>query len=127
MMEWLLLIGLILLVAYLIWKIVTSPSVTVSTDKSEYAPGESATFSGTYTGPGGVSGLTVNIVVSPPTGDDYIVPATTTDGSGDYSTAWTIPIDAVDGTYTVSVSCSGATAQVTFTHNIRWSYNSMGT
>lgn len=115
MMIWLLLIGLILLVAYLIWKKVTSPSVTVSTDKAEYAPGESATFSGTYAGPGGVSGLTVNIVVSPPTGDDYVVPATTTDVDGNYSTTWTIPISAVDGTYTVSVSCSGATAQVTFT------------
>lgn len=115
----LILLGLIALILYLVWKIVSRPSVTVTTDKTAYAPGESVQLSGAYTGPGGVSGLTVSIVVSPPSGDDYIVPSVTTDGSGIYSTAWTVPTVAVEGTYTVSVSCSGATAQETFTQNGR--------
>lgn len=117
-MTWLailLFLGLLVLILYLLWKYVIRPSITVSTDKTEYAPGEGVVMSGTYVGPGGVSGKTVNIIVSPPVGDDYVVPSVITDASGGYSTTWTLPGDCVEGTYTVSVSCSGATASATFT------------
>ncbi len=113
-MIWLVLvIAFIALVVYLWWKSVVIPSVTVSTDKTDYSPGEAVTLSGAYTGTD-VSGKTVNIIISPPSGDDYVLTPATTDISGNYTTTWSVPASPVGGTYTVSVSCSGATAQTTF-------------
>lgn len=114
-MIWIVLIGLLalLLIAYLIWKNVVIPSVTVSTDKTDYVAGETVTLSGAYTGTD-IAGKTVNIIVSPPTGDDYVPTPATTDASGNWSQTWVVPVSPEAGTYTASVSCSGATAQTTF-------------
>ena len=113
-MIWLiLLLALFALVVYLWWKNVVIPSITVSADKTDYSPGETVTLSGAYTG-SDVSGKTVNLIISPPSGDDYVLTPVTTDVSGNYTATWVVPASPVGGTYTVSVSCSGATAQTTF-------------
>ena len=89
--------------------------VTVSTDKSAYAPGETVVIQGHVTKGGtGESGAAVEINVS------GSILSTTTDGSGNYHVDFLIPAAATPSTFSVTVSATGltagsATASTTFT------------
>lgn len=119
MMQLSLILGLILLLLWIIWKIVVSIVLTVSADSSEYARDDVVGISGTLQNSLGspISGETVNLIISPPSGDDYVLPSVTTQADGSYSTTWTVPITAVDGTHTISANALSTTATATFTHN----------
>ena len=107
---------LLIIVAWLIWKIVIVPTLTVVTDKDSYDRSETVHISGNLsdaTGP--LSGITVKPAIEPPTGDAYILPEVTTGENGDYSADWEVPDDAVAGTYTLAAAALGVTASKTFT------------
>lgn len=118
MMSWWILAAVLILiiVAWLIWKIVIVPTLTVATDKDGYDRSETVHISGNLsdaTGP--LSGRTVKPAIEPPTGDAYILPDLTTDADGNYSADWEVPDDAVAGTYTLAVAALGVLASKTFT------------
>lgn len=117
-MNPIIIIGIILVILYIIWKIVAELQVSVSVDKSSYLKGETISISGHVQDSLGnpKQGLTSNLIVTPPEGDIYTLPGVTTDSSGDFTSTWDIPTDAVDGTYTLTASVLGVTADATFTH-----------
>ncbi len=90
-------------------------SLTVSTDKKAYTPGETVTIQGRVTdSAGGVSSAAVVVNVSGST------LSTTADGSGSYRVEFPIPADAAPSTFNVTVTATGstegsATASTTFT------------
>lgn len=108
---------LIFIILYLLWKKVFTPTLSVATDKGEYVKNETVGISGSLTGFGGapISGETVTITVTPPSGSDYIVPDATTQADGTFSATWDVPSDAVDGTYTLTVVSMGVLSDTTFT------------
>lgn len=108
---------LILIILYLLWKIVFTPTLTVTTDKPEYVKNETVDISGSLEGFSGapIAGETVTITITPPSGSDYIVPDATTQTDGSFSEIWEIPSDAVDGTYTVTVVSMNVLSDTTFT------------
>lgn len=118
--EWMVVLVLVMvLLALLVWwlgKIVVVPTLTVTTDKDSYYRGDTVTISGTL-----LNGLTpipnqqVSLAIKPPTGDAYSLPPATTDTNGHFTATWTVPADAVGGTYNVTATALGMSATKTFT------------
>lgn len=112
-----LLIILIAIILYLLWKIVQVPSISVATDKSLYDRTETVTITGTLIDQNSdpMVGKTVSGAIVPPVGDAYVLPNAVTDANGAYEMTWEIPDDAPGGAYTVQVASLGASASGTFT------------
>ena len=107
---------ILIVIAWLIWKIVIVPTLTIVTDKDGYDRTETTHISGNLsdaTGP--LQGRTVNLAIEPPTGDAYVLPDVTTDTEGNYAADWEVPDDAVAGTYTLTAATLGVLASKTFT------------
>ena len=119
-MIWIIIL-LLIAIAWIIWKIVIIPSVSVTTDKDGYDRSETAHISGNLVDQNSqpIAGKTVSIAIEPPSGDAYGPFSALTGADGSYAYDWEIPDDAVGGTYTVSVSALGSTAAKTFTQMIR--------
>ena len=117
-MSWIILF-LLILILYILWKIVVIPSISVATDKEKYVPQETVNITGhlNFTDP---DNQTVSLVIQPPSGDAIALPDVYTDPSGDYTSSWSVPATPVEGVYTVSVTAVGVVGQTTFTHRI-WS------
>ncbi len=80
--------------------------VTVSTTRENYKKGDVIAIFGYVKSRSGesVTGATVSLNVVDPTGKDVHVKSMVTDQAGRYSDNFTLPIDAVEGTYAVYVS-----------------------
>ncbi|MCG2825326.1 MAG: Ig-like domain-containing protein, partial [Thermoplasmatales archaeon] len=93
-------------------------SISVSTDKAYYNPGDSVNVGGdlTYNG-AGVEGNGVSIQIKDPDGANVFGGSTSTDAVGHYFVISVLSQDAEFGTYTVYVTGSGtgATNTTTFT------------
>ena len=108
------LVVFIIVLILILLGIVVIPSITVAVDELEYQPDDTVSITGVLAGHDPQT-QTVNSIISPPTGDDYIGPSTTPLSNGDYSTSWIVPSDAIEGTYTLTVSAGGGlTATTTF-------------
>lgn len=116
-MIWLILFVLVILA--LIWKLVYTPSLSVSVDKTDYMKNETVQINGQLLGAGGspMVGQTVTLTITPPSGSDYIVPDAITLADGTFSKTWVVPGDAVDGSYTLTAASTGITATKTFKQN----------
>lgn len=114
-----LLIILIAIILYLLWKIVQVPSISVATDKSLYDRTEIVSILGKLIDQNStpMSGKTVSGAIVPPAGDAYVLPNAVTDELGEYEMVWEIPDDAPGGAYTVQVASLGASASGTFTQS----------
>ena len=107
---------ILFVIAWLIWKIVVVPALTTDTDKDAYFRAETAHISGNLsTGAGPLEGIPVKLAIEPPVGDVYVLPDATTDVDGNYSADWEVPIDAVDGAYTLTAFALGVPATAAFT------------
>lgn len=122
MMPWVLvLVSLIAIIIWIIWKYVIIPSITVATDKDSYDRSEGVQISGdlkdqTDTG---IPDKTVTIAVEDPGGSVYPTITVQTDANGAYAATWEIPDDAAGGTYTVTASALGISASKTFRQMIQ--------
>lgn len=95
--------------------------VTVFTDKPKYNIGESIYVYGEVkTDAQPVVNATVALEVRDPTASPVVVRTLTTDALGKYSLSFTLPAEALLGTYTVNVSCShgGETSTNTASFNL---------
>ena len=110
-------IGILLLIIWLIWKIVVTPDVvlTVATDKASYNRLEDVVISGVLTSEGNpVAGEIITGAIVLPGGVTSVDFSATTEADGSY--AHTHPLTAVapGGTYNVQVLGFGANASTTF-------------
>ncbi len=110
-------VALIALIVYLIWKIVYTPAVVVTTDANEYPRNAPVTITGTLLRSTGepIAGQAVGIAIEPPTGDAYNVGTVTTQADGTFTSPWTVPADAVLGAYILTASAMGVSNTATFT------------
>src|SRR5205823_12300444 len=103
-------------------QLLSANAATVTTDKADYAPGETAYI----TGSGFTAGETVQCQVLhiPDTGDNntssaHLPWSVTADGNGSFSTTWDVPLDQDELGATLQLTASGqssgVTAQTTFT------------
>jgi hypothetical protein len=100
-------------VAFVVWlrsKVTApppSPILALTVSPSSVQEGGAVTFSGTLTQGGSPqANKTVNLSVTPPSGDGYVLTAIT-DASGAFSKGWTAP-SSPSGTYSVAVAYAGA-------------------
>jgi len=114
-MTWLLIIPafIIAIAIYLYWKIVYTPSLSVTVDKLNYTRGELVSITGSLLG-GDVSGKTITLTVTPPSGSDYIIPDVTTETDGSFTTSWNVPSGTVDGIHSLTTATVGAVGSTTF-------------
>lgn len=113
---WALLIILVVIILYLIWKHVIIPSLTVTTDKDSYDRTETVHITGDLKDQSDnpIPGKTVTPAIEPPVGDVYYPAPAVTQADGSYSIDWEIPDDAPGGTYTLTVTALGISASKTF-------------
>ena len=111
------LLAIVVILLYLLWKRVQVPSISVSTDKSLYDRTETVTITGMLIDQSStpMPGKAVPIAITPPVGDAYILAPATTGIDGSYSASWEIPDAADGGTYTINVASLGAAGTTTFT------------
>ena len=122
MTPWvLLLVSLIAIIIWIIWKYVIIPSITVATDKDSYDRSEGVQIAGDLKdqADAGIPGKTVTIAVEDPGGTVYPVLTAQTNAAGHYAATWEIPDDAAGGTYTVTASALGISASKTFRQMIQ--------
>lgn len=115
---WLLVILIIILIWW-IWKHVLVPAVNVTVDKVEYDVTEKVVITGDVSQGGTpLPGKTVSFAIEPPVGDAYTLPNATTDADGlfgvDPVIEWEVPDDAVAGVYTLTATCLGVSGIKTF-------------
>ena len=122
MTPWvLLLVSLIAIIIWIIWKYVIIPSITVATDKDSYDRSEGVQISGDLKDQtdAGIPDKTVTIAVEDPGGTVYPTITVQTGADGAYAATWEIPDDAAGGTYTVTASALGISASKTFRQMIQ--------
>lgn len=114
---WLLVILIIILIWW-IWKPVLVPAVNVTTDKSEYDRTEIVSITGDVK-QGGIplEGKTVNLAIEPPSGDAYVLPDGITNTDGEFASSWDVPDDAIAGVYMLTATCLGVSGSKTFKQN----------
>jgi len=94
---------------FLLIPVHVSPALSVSTDKPEYARGETVTITVQ-----GTAGTGVGVQVVNPSGGTVFVKELTIGSGGSVSTSFKLSSSAQVGTYTVYVSGGGETATTTF-------------
>jgi len=87
-----------------------STEITVSTDKVSYLPDELVTISGEAE-----ASVLVTIDVKNSLETRILLRVVQAETSGAYETVFRLPVDAIEGTYTVDVSAPEAMASMTFT------------
>jgi len=114
-----LIVGIIILIIWLIWKTVYEPSLVVSVDKPEYQKGEEITISGTLTKTTGdpLPGKPISLAVQPPSGDAYTLPSVMTEVDGSFTSSWIVEPDTVLGEHTLTARYLLVSAQTTFIQN----------
>ena len=103
------LVMLAILLSSLITIPVMAQDITVSTDKAVYAPDELYTLSGVTT-----ANAWVSIDVRNPLDTSLFLHSEQADSLGNYEVTRRLPVDAMEGTYTVYASITGASTSTTF-------------
>jgi hypothetical protein len=112
----LIIIFLLLLIWILLGKTVLVPSVTVVTDKPQYARSETVAISGAVLENGiAQPGVPVDVKVTDPNAIVTDLGTVTTDANGKYSVNFPIDPAAAGGNYNVAATALGVTATTTFT------------
>jgi hypothetical protein len=103
----------LLLMAFLLiglTSVVSAAALSVTTDQASYAQGGAVAISGA-----GTADAWVALEVSNPLGGRIYLDTVQVATAETYSSTFTLPGDAMTGTYTVSASAAGETASTTFT------------
>lgn len=114
-----LIIALTISLALLSWTSAQQIQVSVSTDKSTYAPGELVTITAVVTRDGQpCAGYIVGFEVRDPKGGHFPLPPVQTDSNGRASKSFRLKSDAPEGTWTVVAAVSGTNAKDTCTFTV---------
>lgn len=112
---WAIVVLLIILLLGILKKVVVA-TLTVTVSKDLSYRGDTQRISGDVkVGATPQSGKTVAMAITPPSGDVYSLPNVTTDANGLYAADWLVPITAVNGVHTLTVTCMGVQITKTFT------------